>query len=40
MASVFPPAQGEIEGIVVGVSLGFLFIVLMMMLLCIYKEDV
>ncbi|XP_044029099.1 interleukin-6 receptor subunit beta isoform X7 [Siniperca chuatsi] len=31
---------GEIEGIVVGVSLGFLFIVLMTMLLCIYKKDV
>ncbi|XP_073334779.1 interleukin-6 receptor subunit beta isoform X2 [Pagrus major] len=33
-------ATGEIEGIVVGVSLGFLFIVLMTMLLCIYKKDV
>ncbi|XP_030291404.1 interleukin-6 receptor subunit beta isoform X2 [Sparus aurata] len=33
-------AAGEIEGIVVGVSLGFLFIVLMTMLLCIYKKDV
>ncbi|TMS08774.1 hypothetical protein E3U43_006257 [Larimichthys crocea] len=33
-------APGEIEGIVVGVSLGFLFIVLMTMLLCIYKKDV
>lgn len=28
-----------IEAIVVGVSLGFLFIVLMIMLLCIYKKD-
>ncbi|XP_070706355.1 interleukin-6 receptor subunit beta isoform X2 [Pempheris klunzingeri] len=33
-------APGEIEGIVVGVSLGFLFAVLMTMLLCIYKKDV
>ncbi|XP_076614162.1 interleukin-6 receptor subunit beta [Chaetodon auriga] len=33
-------ASGEIEGIVVGVSLGFLFIVVMTMLLCIYKKDV
>uniref|UniRef100_A0A3Q3VWU5 Fibronectin type-III domain-containing protein n=1 Tax=Mola mola TaxID=94237 RepID=A0A3Q3VWU5_MOLML len=33
-------APGEIEGTVVGISLGFLFLVLMMMLLCIYKEDV
>ncbi|XP_053195952.1 interleukin-6 receptor subunit beta isoform X2 [Scomber japonicus] len=31
---------GEIEAIVVGVSLGFLFIVLMTMLLCFYKKDV
>lgn len=33
-------APGEIEAIVVGVSLGFLFIVLMTMLLCFYKKDV
>ncbi|GAA6227209.1 interleukin-6 receptor subunit beta isoform X1 [Lates japonicus] len=33
-------AQGEIELIVVGVSLGFLFVVVMTMLLCIYKKDV
>ncbi|XP_041816511.1 interleukin-6 receptor subunit beta isoform X2 [Chelmon rostratus] len=33
-------ASGEIEGIVVGVSLGFLFIVVMIMLLCINKKDV
>ncbi|XP_069025170.1 interleukin-6 receptor subunit beta [Embiotoca jacksoni] len=32
-------APGEIEGIVVGVSFGFLFVVLMTMLLCIYKKD-
>uniref|UniRef100_A0A3B4ZST1 Interleukin-6 receptor subunit beta-like n=1 Tax=Stegastes partitus TaxID=144197 RepID=A0A3B4ZST1_9TELE len=32
-------APGEIEGIVVGVSLGFLFVVLMAMLICIYKKD-
>ncbi|XP_062290048.1 interleukin-6 receptor subunit beta isoform X1 [Scomber scombrus] len=31
---------GEIEAIVVGVSLGFLFIVLMTMLLCFYQKDV
>ncbi|XP_038590659.1 interleukin-6 receptor subunit beta isoform X1 [Micropterus salmoides] len=33
-------APGEIEAIVVGVSLGFLFVVLMTMLICIYKKDV
>ncbi|XP_030579853.1 interleukin-6 receptor subunit beta isoform X2 [Archocentrus centrarchus] len=33
-------APGEIEAIVVGASLGFLFIVLMTMLLCFYKKDV
>ncbi|TDH01717.1 hypothetical protein EPR50_G00165540 [Perca flavescens] len=33
-------AQGEMELIVVGVSLGFLFIVVMTMLLCVYKKDV
>ncbi|KAM3600235.1 uncharacterized protein V6R79_019818 [Siganus canaliculatus] len=33
-------ALGEIEGIVVGVSFGFLFIVVLTMLLCIYKRDV
>ncbi|XP_070780772.1 interleukin-6 receptor subunit beta isoform X2 [Enoplosus armatus] len=33
-------SPGEIEGIVVGVSLCFLFVVLMTMLLCIYKKDV
>ncbi|XP_040915604.1 interleukin-6 receptor subunit beta [Toxotes jaculatrix] len=33
-------APGEIELIVVGVSLGFLFAVVMTMLLCIYKKDV
>nr|XP_046231089.1 interleukin-6 receptor subunit beta isoform X2 [Scatophagus argus] len=33
-------ATGEIEGIVVGVSFGFLFIVILTMLLCIYKKDV
>uniref|UniRef100_A0A3Q4G3S6 Interleukin-6 receptor subunit beta-like n=1 Tax=Neolamprologus brichardi TaxID=32507 RepID=A0A3Q4G3S6_NEOBR len=33
-------APGEIEGIVVGVSLGFLFVVLMTMLLCFCKKDV
>ncbi|XP_033981679.1 interleukin-6 receptor subunit beta-like isoform X2 [Trematomus bernacchii] len=33
-------APGEVEGIVVGVSLGFLFVVLMTMLLCVYKKDV
>ncbi|XP_026153570.1 interleukin-6 receptor subunit beta isoform X1 [Mastacembelus armatus] len=33
-------APGEIELIVVGVSLGFLFVVVMTMLLCIYKKDV
>ncbi|XP_023142060.2 interleukin-6 receptor subunit beta isoform X2 [Amphiprion ocellaris] len=32
-------APGEIEGIVVGVSLGFLFVVLMTMLICFYKKD-
>ncbi|XP_051794867.1 interleukin-6 receptor subunit beta-like [Acanthochromis polyacanthus] len=32
-------APGEIEGIVVGVSLGFLFVVLMMMLVCFYKKE-
>ncbi|KAM9306701.1 interleukin-6 receptor subunit beta isoform 2-T2 [Pholidichthys leucotaenia] len=31
---------GEIEGIVVGVSLGFLFVVVMTMLVCFYKKDV
>uniref|UniRef100_A0A8P4GFX2 Fibronectin type-III domain-containing protein n=1 Tax=Dicentrarchus labrax TaxID=13489 RepID=A0A8P4GFX2_DICLA len=31
---------GEIEGIVVGVCLSFLFVVLLTMLLCIYKKDV
>lgn len=40
MSSVFPSGPGEVEGIVVGVSLGFLFVVLMTMLLCIYKKDV
>ncbi|KAM9841833.1 interleukin-6 receptor subunit beta isoform 2-T2 [Aulostomus maculatus] len=33
-------APGEIEVIVVGVSLGFLFVVILTMLLCIYKRDV
>ncbi|XP_078128319.1 interleukin-6 receptor subunit beta [Sander vitreus] len=33
-------APGEMECIVVGVSLGFLFIVVMIMLLCVYKKDV
>ncbi|XP_042364875.1 interleukin-6 receptor subunit beta isoform X2 [Plectropomus leopardus] len=33
-------AQGEMESIVVGVSLGFMFIVVMTMLLCVYKKDV
>ncbi|XP_034565828.1 interleukin-6 receptor subunit beta isoform X2 [Notolabrus celidotus] len=33
-------APGEIEGIVVGVSLGFLFFFLMIVLLCFYKKDV
>ncbi|XP_047425009.1 interleukin-6 receptor subunit beta isoform X2 [Mugil cephalus] len=33
-------AQGEIEGIVVGVSIGFLFLFLMAMLICIYTKDV
>ncbi|XP_040013305.1 interleukin-6 receptor subunit beta isoform X2 [Xiphias gladius] len=33
-------APGEIEFIVVGVSLGFLFVVVMTMLLCLYKKDV
>ncbi|KAL7376916.1 hypothetical protein ABVT39_018365 [Epinephelus coioides] len=33
-------APGEMEGIVVGVSLGFMFIVVMTMLLCVYKKDV
>ncbi|XP_077353352.1 interleukin-6 receptor subunit beta isoform X2 [Festucalex cinctus] len=33
-------APGEIEMIVVGVSLGFLFVVLLSMLLCFYKKDV
>ncbi|XP_068430392.1 interleukin-6 receptor subunit beta [Clinocottus analis] len=32
-------APGEMEGIVVGVSLGFLFIVVVIMLLCVYKKD-
>ncbi|XP_031731602.1 interleukin-6 receptor subunit beta [Anarrhichthys ocellatus] len=32
-------APGEMEGIVVGVSLGFLFIVVGTMLLCVYKKD-
>ncbi|KAM6976332.1 interleukin-6 receptor subunit beta [Tautogolabrus adspersus] len=32
-------APGEIEGIVVGVSLGFLFVFLMTVLLCFYKKD-
>uniref|UniRef100_A0A3Q1I5R0 Fibronectin type-III domain-containing protein n=1 Tax=Anabas testudineus TaxID=64144 RepID=A0A3Q1I5R0_ANATE len=32
-------ATGEIELIVVGVSLGFLFVVVMTMLLCVYKKD-
>lgn len=33
-------ATGEIEGIVVGASLGFLFVVVLTMLLCICKKDV
>ncbi|XP_033951974.1 interleukin-6 receptor subunit beta isoform X1 [Pseudochaenichthys georgianus] len=33
-------APGEVESIVVGVSLGFMFVVLMTMLLCLYKKDV
>lgn len=33
-------APGEIEGIVVGVSLGFLFVVVLTMLICICKRDV
>lgn len=32
-------APGEMEGIVVGVSLGFLFLVVVTMLLCAYKKD-
>ncbi|XP_068191242.1 interleukin-6 receptor subunit beta [Antennarius striatus] len=32
-------APGEIEGVVVGVSFGFLFVVLLFMLLCIYKRE-
>ncbi|XP_077441524.1 interleukin-6 receptor subunit beta isoform X2 [Vanacampus margaritifer] len=32
-------APGEIEMVVVGVSIGFLFVVLLSMLLCIYKKD-
>ncbi|XP_061555120.1 interleukin-6 receptor subunit beta [Phycodurus eques] len=32
-------APGEIEMIVIGVSLGFIFVVLITMLLCIYKKD-
>ncbi|XP_071371765.1 interleukin-6 receptor subunit beta [Centroberyx affinis] len=32
-------APGEIEGIVVGVCFGFLFFVLLAVLLCIYKKD-
>lgn len=32
-------AAGEIEAIVVGISLLFFFIVLIIMLVCIYKED-
>ncbi|XP_054468125.1 interleukin-6 receptor subunit beta [Anoplopoma fimbria] len=32
-------APGEMEGIVVGVSLGFLFVVIVTMLLCVYKKD-
>uniref|UniRef100_A0A3Q3IHZ7 Fibronectin type-III domain-containing protein n=1 Tax=Monopterus albus TaxID=43700 RepID=A0A3Q3IHZ7_MONAL len=31
--------KGEIEAIVVGVSLGFLFVVVMTMVLCAYKKD-
>lgn len=33
-------APGMVEGIVVGVSLGFLFLLLMAILLCFYKKDV
>ncbi|XP_015257292.1 PREDICTED: interleukin-6 receptor subunit beta isoform X1 [Cyprinodon variegatus] len=33
-------APGMVEGIVVGVSLCFLFLVLMVIILCIYKKDV
>ncbi|XP_013858229.1 interleukin-6 receptor subunit beta isoform X2 [Austrofundulus limnaeus] len=33
-------APGMVEGIVVGVSLGFLFLVLMTISLCLYKKDV
>lgn len=40
MSSVFPSAPGEIEFIVVGVSFGFLFFVIMTMLLCFYQKDV
>uniref|UniRef100_A0AAQ4P550 Fibronectin type-III domain-containing protein n=1 Tax=Gasterosteus aculeatus aculeatus TaxID=481459 RepID=A0AAQ4P550_GASAC len=32
-------APGEMEGIVVGVSLGFLFLFVVTMLLCVYKKD-
>lgn len=38
--TTLPYAPGEIEGIVVGVSLGFLFVVVLTMLLCICKGDV
>ncbi|XP_028273714.1 interleukin-6 receptor subunit beta isoform X2 [Parambassis ranga] len=33
-------APGEIEGIVVGVSLGCLFVIVTIMLFCLYKKDV
>lgn len=37
--SVCPSEDRMIELIVVGVSLGFLFVVVMTMLLCVYKRD-
>lgn len=36
---VFLPAPGMVEGIVVGVTIGFLFLVLMAIVLCLYKKD-
>ncbi|KAM8828071.1 interleukin-6 receptor subunit beta isoform 2-T2 [Spinachia spinachia] len=33
-------APGEMEGIVVGVSFGFLFLIIVTMLFCVYKKDV
>lgn len=39
LSSLFLSATGEIELIIVGVSLGFLFVVVMIMLFCVYKKD-